>query len=378
MKNGNNVKNVKEIKNTGLTEEEINSPEFDPDEFAPAPDKSKKTGDKKHSSLLFAVMCAVFAGVIALLGIFAPMENTHKIETVREKTVLSQFKYCTEAKFVKTTAGCDVYAVYYKDKLAGIGMYHTVKGFADNIEMLLVMGGSNEIVNVMIVDENESLGLGDKIKDKSFLDQFRGMTVFDDNTDIDLISRATASADAVVGGVKDILETGINTFSVAKDLKIETITADEIAADRKNNKKDESEETTGDAEETTGKASHGNSFVNPFEDEKDGRELDGRGGGANGNKNGGDMNVDGKDVTTVYETETKETETSDTTKAPAEDTTKAPKDTEKQETKAPVTEAPVTEPPVTEPPVTEPPETEPPETEPPVTEQPAEDSAEET
>ncbi len=354
--------NSPDEKRLGLTEEEINSPEFDPEEFAPAPDGSRPADNgKKHSSVLFAVMCAFFAVIIAVLGFLAPAENIHKIEAVREQRVLSQFRYCTKAEYVKTVDGCDVYAVFYKEKVAGIGVYHTVKGFSGDIEILLTMGGANEIVDVSVISENESHGLGDKIRDKKFLDQFRGMTVFEEESEIDLISRATASSDAVVGGVRDILETGINTFSVAKDLKAETITSDEIIEDKKNENSD-AEETTGDADETTRYGSYFDTFVPPgLDGPGGGHNLDGHGGGANANNGGGNMNVDGEDSTTFFETETKEEDTTDVTTAA--DTTAKPKPDPE----------PVTDAPVTEPPVTEPPETDAPDTDEPVTDTPPAD-----
>ena len=342
--------NSPEERKSGLTEEEINSPEFNPEEFAPAPEKNiLPSGEKKYSSVLFGAICAVFAVILALVGAFSTFDAA-KSEKAREDLVLSNFKYCTKAVFVKSTDGCDVYAVYYKEKVAGVGVYRTVKGFAGNIEILVSMGGANEITDVSVICENESAGLGDKIRDEEFLEQFNGLTAYDEKTQIDLVSRATASSDAVVGGVKFILESGINTFSVAKELKAETITAEEIAKDVNNNGSD-AEETTGDAEETTGKENGG--FTVPDFDDSDGRELDGQGGNGNSNNGGGNMSVDGEDVTTVYETESEDTTASDTT-ASRPQTTKPSEVTDKP--------APDTEPPVTE--------TQPPETEEPVTDEP--------
>lgn len=331
--------NLPEEQRRGLTEEEINSPEFNPEEFAPAPEKiapaaAGAAAQKRHPSLIFGVMCAVFAVIIALFGVLSPAGSAASQRKVRESQVLSYFKHCTRAVFVKEENDCEVYAVYYKEKVAGVGFYKTVKGFSGKIEVLVLMDGANEIKEVAVISENESPGLGDRIRSESFLKQFKGLKAFEENTKIDVVSGATASSDAVTGAVKAVLESGINTFSVAKDLRAETITAEEISEDVKQGG-EKTEETTGEAEETTGKGSSFDSNFRPDLDDYDGQKLNGQGGSENKNNGGGNMSADGKDVTTVYETETKESDTTDT----------AAPDTNHEETKAPeaVTTAPETE-----------------------------------
>lgn len=342
--------NLPEEQRNELTEEEINSPEFDPEEFAPAPEKvapaaAGVASQKKHPSLLFGAMCAVFAVIIALLGLLSPLSTVTTQRKVRENTVLSYFKHCTRCAFVKEENDCEIYAVYYKEKIAGVGFYKTVKGFSGNIEVLVVMGGENEVKEVSVISENESPGLGDKIRSKSFLSQFKGLKSFDDKTKIDVVSRATASSDAVTGAVKAVLESGVNTFSVAKELRVETVTEAEISEDVKKNG-EKTDETTGEAEETTRKSDSGNNS-RPDLDDYDGKKLNGQGGNANKNKGEGNMSADGEDVTTVYETETKESDTAKETEPetkPAETKAPEPETTEaKPETTAPETE-PVTEP----------------------------------
>ncbi len=335
-----------------LSEDEINSPEFDPEDFAPAPDKSEdnKNDDGargRRAAMIFAVIAAVFTLIIAAIGALGNEKIQNSDSDVRRDKVLAAFENCSYARYYSTVEDCDIYAVIYKDKLAGYGVYKTVGGFGGDIEVLVCFDSANAVSAVKIIGENESDGLGDKIKNKGFLSKFVGLNSENasDIGEIDLISGATVSSSAVRSAVNDVMKLGISSFAIAKDMNIETISQSEIDSDIDKDKdpdetsdKDKTDETTRYVPEVT---------TGP----EDSSKLDGEAGGAGNNNNGDDdMSVDVSDVTTVYETEGEDTT------AEEEDVTTAADDTK-------VTTAPVTttaEPVTTEPPASsEPEDTEP-------------------
>lgn len=313
----------------GLTEEEINSPEFNPDDFAPAPEKAGALStneqlENKRNALVFAFVAALFALILGLVGwgtsSAVSYYQTHSVE----KQVLSMFPNCDRVEEYNTAnEDYEVFAVFFKQKMAGYCVKGSAEGFGGTIELFVAFDSDNKIKNIKITDHSESMGLGSKIKGDEFLSQFTGLLVGNVNAEYDLIAGATTSSKAVGEAIKAILDLNLSTNSIAKELGYETITQEEIDEEVKKeeeNKKDPSDNN--DGSETT--------------DDKGGNVGDFQ-GGANVNQGDGDLNMDGEDETTVYETETKkpdddETTESETTEEPeettkVEETTEAPEET---------------------------------------------------
>ncbi len=331
------------------TEEEINSPEFNPDDFAPAPENSvsgvqaEKSGNV-HSSLIFAVMCTVFALIVAIVGTVTSLAGVTPEEKVRMGQVLDMYSNCTECRFVQTIdGGYDVYGALYKGKLAGYAVFATAKGQMGEISVLVGFDGDDRVKDVRIVSQNETPGLGDRITTEEFLSQFVSHTE-EEPAEPQPIEGAEISCNAVIAKVSDIKNLGISLSAVASKLQVNTITAEEIREDEKNNQKDSTDRDTS-----------GTGYSGPDTGTIDTKKLTGADKGNNTNNGGGNISVSGKDDTTVYETETKK---GDDTSAPDETTAAAPSTDGPAATDAPVTApAPTTTAPVTEPPHTDPPET---------------------
>lgn len=324
-----------------LTEEDINSPEFDPDEFAPAPSRNAAAGvPNMKNSLFLVILCAACALVLALTNVFTVFAAEKGEKDIRREAVLNLFPGCNRAELYDTVEDLPVYVVYYKGKLAGYAVFVTEDGYIGPIEMLVAFDTDNKVSQVKIVSQNESEGLGSKICKNKFLSQFAGMP--DEDIEIDLISGATISSRAVKDGVERALKLELDFLTIAEELDVETITASEIEEDQK--KDEETDDTT--ASETT---------KNPVVTTRPGDDTAFGGDNVGGNNaNTGDGNngsAQGEDNTTVYETETEEPEETTAEETTAE--TQAPQETTAVTTSPPVTTAP----PVT----TVPPETKPPE-----------------
>ena len=85
------------------------------------------------------------------------------------------------------------------------------RGYGGTIDILVGVKPDNEsLQGIKIITQQETPGLGAKIIDASFLDQFKGVAVDEvglarDGGRIDAISGATISSSAVVEGVKDAI-----------------------------------------------------------------------------------------------------------------------------------------------------------------------------
>ncbi len=318
MKKNNN--SYKPEFNVGLTEEEINSPEFNPDDFAPAPDSSSGADNEenerminKRNSLVFASVVALLALIISLLGwmTFGAVEkNRHE---AFQKEIISCLSNCDRAeKYEHKDSDYDVYALFFRNKIAGYCVHTLFDGYGGNIEMLVAFNSDNLLANIVILDHNESYGLGNKITSKEFLSQFNGLLIGSSEMEYDIISGATVSANAVADEIRKIVELGISTASIARELGYETISAEEIEEEieKEESQGNNPDGTDNDTAETTGR---------PSDPSRPGDHQ----GGQNVNDGGDDdMGIESTEGTTVYETESKD---------PESDTTSEPETTEKVE-----------------------------------------------
>lgn len=297
----------------GLTEEEINSPEFNPDDFAPAPEDFQNSNENENlenrrNALAFAFIVALFALIIGLVGWGTKSAVNAYEDNKDSKLALSLFENCNKAEEYKANKeGYKVYAVFYKDKMAGYCVFTTTDGFGGKIDMIVGFNSDNMINNIRIVDHNESRGLGSQISGDSFLSQFKGLLIGNSTASYDLIAGATTSSKAVGESVKKVLGLGLSTESIAKELGYETITEEEIEEEVKKEEENNASSDTTDSTDTTRPTRPGDVT-----------------GGGNINQGDGDINIDGEDETTVYDTET--TEQDEETSAP-EETTGKPVDT---------------------------------------------------
>ncbi len=373
----------------GLTEDEINSPEFNPDDFAPAPDTEKgvrenEALESKRNALVFAFVTAFFAIVIGLSGWASIKSVTAYNDNVFENNILSMYSNCDSLEEYKTEhEGYEINAVFYGNKMAGYCVYTTVEGFGGDIDILVAFNSKNEISNVKILDHNESRGLGSKIEGDKFLSQFIGLLIGSGNNEYDIIAGATASSDAICNAIDEILKLGLSTDSIANELGYETISAEEIEKEAEKNEQDKDK----DKDKNNNKKPSSQRPSDTTSD-RNNNGLGGYQGGQNSNNGSGNIGADGEDVTTVYETETKRpdddetTGPEETTKAPEETTAKPAETTGKAETTAPPadTKPDTTAPDTTAPPVDTAPDTTAPEetTVPPVTDPPVTTAPEDT
>lgn len=81
-------------------------------------------------------------------------------------------------------------------------------GFQGEISLMAGMDAElEEITGVSILKTVETPGLGDRIREKDFLSQFRGMNIPEEkNLEVEAITGATMSSDAVKRIVKDALD----------------------------------------------------------------------------------------------------------------------------------------------------------------------------
>lgn len=178
---------------------------------------------------LAAVLTLITAGAGLILALVEsatrePIAEQRRLETLRAlQAVLPPIDNSPDADTVELVTGKDkkgreVRRTFYRgrkdDQLAGIAFRVVAPdGYSGNISIMVGVDASGTVTGIEILNHTETPGLGDKITEARFKDQFRQKNldnidwrVKKDGGEFDQITGATISPRAVVKAVKGGLE----------------------------------------------------------------------------------------------------------------------------------------------------------------------------
>ena len=158
------------------------------------------------------LIIATVSGVI--LGITYTVTKepiTKQVKLEEEKALKNIFPKATSFNPTISKDNYIYYEVYIKNKLIGYAIDASGKGFSGTIKIKVGMNLNKTIKAIRITSQNETPGLGTRIKRKKFTNQFMNKTLKQLGT-IDAVTGATISSRAVSEAVQK---------SITKFLKIE-------------------------------------------------------------------------------------------------------------------------------------------------------------
>ena len=102
----------------------------------------------------------------------------------------------------------DIYTVYSDDTKLGYAFLATGKGYGGDISILVGLSDETTVKGIKIISQTETPGLGSRISEPFFTDQFAGVDINDialsrNGGKIDAITGSTISSSAVVEAVRD-------------------------------------------------------------------------------------------------------------------------------------------------------------------------------
>jgi len=175
-------------------------------------------------ALILFLVCAVMTGALAYVnGVTKPIieENSKREKEEALSKVLpgaQSFSDPMDANKLKESGykvGDFIQNLYIAENV-GYVVEVAPKGYGGSISMMVGITMNNEIAGIIITSHNETPGLGGKIADKSFSDQYLGAIPSNgfnvvkrvpiDEGDIQAISGATISSRAVTRGVSDAVD----------------------------------------------------------------------------------------------------------------------------------------------------------------------------
>ena len=167
------------------------------------------------------VICVVAGGILGIVynatkGPITAAENAKKTEAI--KNVLPEFNELKETKVKSAMEDIDIpfYLAYNADSTfigAAVETF-TNKGFSGNVSLMVGILADGTINNISVLQHAETPGLGSKMTEPSFKDQFNeknpasfNFKVKKDGGDVDAITAATISSRAFCDAVNRALST---------------------------------------------------------------------------------------------------------------------------------------------------------------------------
>ncbi len=153
---------------------------------------------------LISVTVVVFIAVI-LLGLTDTVVRD-KIEWQKEQKI-QRMLYEIFPNMTEHTLEDDIYMIYSNGAEIGFAFLAVGKGYGGLIDILVGLENETTIKGVTIVSHLESPGLGARITESSFRDQFTGVNIADvalrlNGGEIDAITGASISSRAVVDAIR--------------------------------------------------------------------------------------------------------------------------------------------------------------------------------
>lgn len=139
---------------------------------------------------------------IAILGIaYVAVTGARSIAQAQDEASLREV-FPETSHFLAIKNGEEI--VYYKaedrdGKMLGVVFKVVAKGYQGNIETLVGMFKDGTINTIKVLPQNETPGLGARVAEFNFTDQFKNVKDFDQ---IQAIAGATISSTAVIDSVK--------------------------------------------------------------------------------------------------------------------------------------------------------------------------------
>lgn len=105
----------------------------------------------------------------------------------------------------------DIYNILKDGQTIGYAFRGTGDGYGGDINILIGLNSDKTIKEIVVLLHTETPGLGSKITESAFLDQFVGLSLEEiklskEGGRVDAITGATISSEAMVSGVKQAIE----------------------------------------------------------------------------------------------------------------------------------------------------------------------------
>lgn len=202
---------------------------------------AKKESSFKNMVLSLTLIAAIFACALGLVyeltkGPIAQTKLDNKLNAIRQ--VVPEFTNDPNSDTYRlpTPEGdsLDIYPAKNGDEIIAYAVNtYTNNGFSGQFTLMVGFNSDGSIYDISVLEHSETPGLGSKMSDSKFKDQFKGknpssfsLSVKKDGGDVDAITAATISSrafgDAVNRAYKTLFPNGPDSFTGATSVMTST------------------------------------------------------------------------------------------------------------------------------------------------------------
>ena len=171
-----------------------------------------KSGSKDIIAPIVVLVSICLVASFLLAGVFQitePIITARELEEASAARVAvlptgSTFTQVTDVELAKGVTG-----VYKSDNGAGIAVSTNVKGMNSGLKLMIGVNSNGEITGINVLGHDETAGIGTKVLDPAFLENWLGAKTADA---VDSMSGATYTSN----GVKSAINAALEQFALVK------------------------------------------------------------------------------------------------------------------------------------------------------------------
>ena len=154
--------------------------------------------------LILGFICFLASAVLSAVNAVTAPKIQMQQEKEEQDALKSLIPNASEFRPYTKADKLEYYAAYENGRLCGFVIKGKARGYSSDIEALAALDLKLEITDVRILSANETPGLGSRVKDNSFLGQFKNKSL-QSLDKIQAITGATISSRAVIKAVESKL-----------------------------------------------------------------------------------------------------------------------------------------------------------------------------
>ena len=174
-------------------------------------EKETKTGGSSNVKIICSLLaiCTVCAAVLGSIYLVTAAPIAANEENTVNQKLTAIFGDDCEFKSLKVPEGeiaSGAWQILKDNQSAGYAVRTSSRGFSDDIDLIVGFDESGAILKIEIVSIAETAGIGEKVKEESYLSNYAGKSgALTLNEDVDAISGATRSSTALMRGVNQAI-----------------------------------------------------------------------------------------------------------------------------------------------------------------------------
>jgi len=174
--------------------------------------RKKILSNKAYPVVFLAIIVIVSVTLLMVVNsITSPIVKNTQVEEIKN-TLRSIFPEMSQYELED-----EIYIIYQDGEKAGYAFIASGSGYSGDIDILVGMDNDFVIKDISVLSQIETPGLGSRITESSFTDQFKGLSATDialkaDGGKIDAVTGATISSRAVVNAVQKKMIEIIDSF----------------------------------------------------------------------------------------------------------------------------------------------------------------------